>query len=189
MRRVLVQFLSRNLIADMMEPAHWSALVPSTIAGYLFELDERVLYVGFYNDGALKGFVIDPANPLGIYWLATGYSAAYWDPLLRELFVLDGSTLKQWDAGAALMTATFKSKVYRQIEQSEPEWLEVMASGNVGVKIYTEAPNSTDDNTALVLRMDATLTRGERNMPDTVVGRDFQVEVTTSREVQGVVGS
>jgi hypothetical protein len=178
-----------NLTANCMEDTHWDALVPSTIAGTLCVVDKRVLYVGFYNDGALKGFVIDPASPQSIYWLAQGYSAAYWDPLLGAMFVLDGATLKKWDAGAEMMTATFKSKVYRQIEQGEPETIELMANGSAAVKVYTNAPSSVSDSTALVLRMDRTLTRGEHTLPETVVGRDFQLEVSTADEVHGLVTS
>lgn len=178
----------KNLTSGIMEQAHWEALGPSTIAGYLLMLDGRPLYVGFCPDGNRPGFVLDPANPAGIYWLDKGYPAAYYDPLLGALFVLDGATLKQWDAGPTMMTCSHTSKVYRTEEQAEPQTIELMANGQANVLVYTNAPNTTSDTTPLVLRMDRNLTRGEATLPETVVGRDFQVVVTTSEEVQGVVG-
>jgi hypothetical protein len=177
----------RNLIAGCMEPEHWAALVPSTIAGYLLPTDERTLYVGFYNDGTLKGFVIDLANPAGIYWLDKGYTSAFYDPLLRSLFVLDSATLKQWDKGPTNMTALHKSKVYRQGETAEGSALELMASGSVGVKVWTEPNGATSDATPLTLRINRNYTRGDLPMPDGVVGRDWQVEVSTAEEVQALV--
>jgi hypothetical protein len=175
-----------NLIANIMEPEHWTALVPSTIAGYLLMLDDRPCYVGFYNDGALKGFVIDLSNPNGIFWLDKGYTSAYWDPLLRKLFVLDGAILKQWDAGPTFMTALHKSRVYRQQEQAEPEWIELLASGQVATKVWTDKEGATSDSTPLELRLNRSLTRGVRNLPDNCVGRDWQVEVSTAESVQGL---
>lgn len=174
----------RCLTAGCMTPEQWRALVPSTIAGHYFAIGDRVLYVGFYNDGALKGFVVDPANPDGIYFLSTGYSAGYWDPLLRALIVLDGSTLKQWDAGASFMTATHKSGVFRQVAYTEAEWLELVGKGTAGVKVWTNDP---DDENAMLLRMDRTISTGEHRMPDGTGGRDFQLEVSTASSVQGGV--
>jgi hypothetical protein len=175
----------RNLVGDCMTPAQWQALVPSTIAGYYCELGEgRPLYVGFYNDGSLKGFVVDPRNPNGIYMLSTGYAAGYWDPLLRALFVLDGTTLKQWDAGAAFMSATFRGKVERQQSFTEGEWLEVLGTGNIATKVWTEDRAAP---TTMALRYDRTIERGEHRLPDGIGGRDWQVEVVTTGEVHGVV--
>lgn len=176
----------RNLVGQCLTPAQWAALVPSTIHGHYFEIGNRPVYVGFYNDGALKGFVVDPANPLGIYFLSTGYTAAYWDKLLRKLFVLDGSSLKEWDAGASFMTATYTGKVHRQVAHAEAEWIELLASGAVTVKVRTNAAGATDDATALTERMNRSLTRGEHRLPDGTGGRDFQVQVSTAGSVQAL---
>lgn len=168
----------RCLTAGCLKPEQWAALVPSTVAGYYCTLGDRPLYVGFYNDGALKGFVIDLANPSGIYFLSTGYAAGYWDPLLRALFVLDGTTIKQWDAGAAFMTATFRGKVNRMVAHTEAEWVELLADGGgCQVKVMVDG----------VTRLDATLGTGQRRLPDGTGGRDWQLEVTSSTSVQGVV--
>lgn len=176
----------RNLVGDILTPAQWSALVPATMHCHYLQVGTRPLIIGFYNDGALKGFVVDPANPAGMYFLSTGYPAAYWDKLLRKLFVLEGSTLMEWDAGASFMTATFKSKVHRQVEHAEAEWLELLASGAATVKVYTEQAGATDDATALVERMSRVVTRGVHRVNDGTGGRDFQCEVSTMGSVQGL---
>lgn len=177
----------RCLSDEFMRNDQWAALVPSTIVGHLVRLGERQLYVGFYNDGALKGFVIDPANPRGMYFLSTGYSAGYFDPLLSALFVLDAGALKQWDAGASFMTASHTTRVARQPTDAEAEWIEILGSGSVDVKLYTEQRGATADSTALVQRMSRTVQRGEHRVPNGTVGRDYQLQISTTGSVQGLV--
>lgn len=168
----------RCLTAGALRADQWAAMQPTTIAGYYCKLVDRTLYVGFYNDGALKGFVVDPANPNGIYFLSQGYAAGFWDPLLSALFVLDGSTIKQWDAGADFMTATFKSRVTRQIEHVEGEWVELVADGGAcQVKVIT------DQSTPF----DRAVGTGQHRLPDGTGGRDWQLEVSTATSLQGVV--
>lgn len=168
----------RCLTADCVRADQWAAMQPTTIAGYYCKLVDRTLYVGFYNDGALKGFVVDPSNPNGIYFLSQGYDAGYWDPLLSALFVLDGTTIKQWDAGAAFMTATFRTGVARQISYTEAEWLELIADGGpCQVKVITDQTTP----------FDRSLATGQYRLPDGTGGRDWQVEVSTATSVQGVV--
>lgn len=176
----------RNLVEDCMKAEQWLALVPSTMSCQLLQLGDRTLIFVSYNDGTLKGLIVDPLNPNGIYFLDTGYTAGYWDPLLRKLFLLSGSSLVQWDAGASFMTATFKSKVARQQAYSEGEWIELLSSGNVTTKVYTD-DGSTDDAVALVQRLSTTLVRGESRLPDGIGGRDWQVEVSTAGSLQGAV--
>lgn len=177
----------RNLTARCLSDKQWAALAPSTIAGYLHTSGDKTVYVGFYNDGSgLKGFVVDPSNPLGFYPLATGYSAGFYDPLLRSLFVLDGSTLKQWDAGASFMTGEWTGKVHRQVATTEAEWLEILGSGTATVQVFTEDPEATSDDTPLVQRMNRALTRGLHRIPDGTVGRDWQVKFITQGSVQGL---
>lgn len=98
----------RLLTDKILDADQWQALVPSTMVAS--RVDQ--LYICFYNDGANKGFVIDPQNPAGIYFLATGYDATYRDPLTDRLYVLDGGNVRRWDTGSAL-TATFRSKLIR----------------------------------------------------------------------------
>lgn len=167
----------RNLVGECLTPAQWRALVPSTIHGYYFEIGNRPVYIGFYNDGTLKGFVVDPTNPMGIYFLDKGYTSAYWDKLQRKLFVLDGATLKLWDAGASGMTTTVRGKPERQQAEVECEWLELLAGGSTTVRLLVDG----------VERFNSALTSGEYRTVDGTQGREFQLEVATATSVQGLV--
>ena len=99
----------RMLTEGVMTREDWQALVPSSIMGCMFERR----YFGFYAVGGVrKGFVVDPANPSGVYFLDFGVDAVYGDDLQDALYVLDGVNVKKWDASSAL-TVTFKSKLHR----------------------------------------------------------------------------
>lgn len=167
----------RNLVGSCLTPAQWAALAPTTMHCHYFEVGNRPLIVVFYNDGALKGLVIDPTNPLGVFFLSAGYTAAYWDKLQRTLFVLDGATLKQFDADSTYMTATFRGKVHRQIAETEAEWLELLAGGSTTVKLYVDG----------VERFNSALVSGEYRPADGTEGREFQLEIATATSTQGVI--
>ena len=99
---------ARILTAGLMTREDWQALVPSSIIGKMYE----GLYFGSYDDGGgRKGFLIEPGNPQGIFFLDTGYTALHFDELRDQLYVLDGTSIKKWDAGA-LMTVKAKSKQF-----------------------------------------------------------------------------
>lgn len=100
----------------------WQAMVPSSMVAGRYGR----FYVCFYNDGTLKGFILDPQNPQGIYFLSTGYNAVFRDPLTDRLYVLAGSNVRQWDAGTA-MTATFKSKLVQLPQPTNIGAIEVIA--------------------------------------------------------------
>ena len=97
---------------DMLTPAQWQALAPSTMKGVRY----RNFYLGFYNDGTAKGFCIDLQNPTGIYFLDFGCDAVFHDPLSDTVYLLQGNSVKAWDAGEAL-TVTVRSK---RMEQPTP---------------------------------------------------------------------
>lgn len=129
---------AKLVTAGLIHPDDWALMKPDTMVGCQY----RGLYIAFYNDGSgWKGFAVDTSAPKGIYYLSTGYPAAYMDPLTGGLFVLDGTAIKKWDAGAALMTATFRSKAYRMprcnmgygrvIADSYPVRLRLVADGAV----------------------------------------------------------
>lgn len=152
----------------------WQALNPSTMVA------TRVgrLYVCFYSASGLKGFVIDPQNPQGIYFLETGYNAMFRDPLTERVFVLEGANIKQWDAGSAL-PMTFKSKRIRLPDPMNVGAVEVIANGwPVTVKLWGDG----------VLRFNKTFSRAG------LIGRppigweadDLQVEVSSAQRVIAV---
>lgn len=100
---------ARILTEGMMTRDDWQALVPATIIGCMYERR----YLGFYTvAGVQKGFMLDPQNPTGLYFLDFGADAVYFDDLQDALYVLQGTSIKKWDAGAAL-NVTFKSKIFQ----------------------------------------------------------------------------
>jgi hypothetical protein len=175
----------RNLTERALTAEQWAALAPTTMHCHLFQPGSKPYVMVFYlTSGTWKGLVIDPSSPDGIYTLSTGYPAAYWDKLLRKLYVLDGSTLKEWDAGASRMTASFKSQVFRQpFTDDSGEWFELIAEGSVNAKVFTEDPAAPES--ALVQRMNRDLTIGVHPLPEAAIGRDWQIELTWAGSLQG----
>lgn len=104
---------ARIVTAGIMTRKDWQALVPSSIVGRLYE----GLYFGSYStDGGTtrQGFMVNPADPnSGIYFLDAGYEGLHFDELLDQLYVLDGASVRKWDAGASSLTFRFRSKVFR----------------------------------------------------------------------------
>lgn len=102
-----------SLLTDgLLTPEQWKAMNPETIIASQY----RGWYIGFYLDGGTyKGFMIDPAAPeRGVFFLSTGYSAVFYDPLGESLYVLGtDNAIKRWNGGAAKLTTTYRSKVFR----------------------------------------------------------------------------
>jgi hypothetical protein len=162
------------LTEKLLTREQWQALNPDTMVAARYGR----FYVCFYNEGALRGFVIDPQNPQGIYFLTTGYDAVYRDPVGDALYVLDGANVRRWDAGAA-MSATFKSKL-----------VQLPAPMNVGaIEVIAKAwPVTVSMWASGVLRFSKTFTK-----PD-VIGRpsgtwqadELQFEVSSAARVISV---
>jgi hypothetical protein len=137
------------------------------------------LYFGSYDDGAgRKGFMLDPGNPTGIYFLSAGYEALYFDELQDQLYVLDGVNIKRWDSGAQPMTATAKSKVWalprplnmaviQVVADSYPVEVDVLADG---VQIASISVTS----------------REPQWLPDGYMAMDWQLRTSTSGAIQGM---
>lgn len=175
----------KNLTEKFLTAAQWAAMNPATMHCHLLQIGSKPYIIAFYNASGWKGLIIDPSWDMGGYFLTTGYETAYWDRLLRKLFVLDGSTLKEWDAGASRMTANFKSQVYRQQATDDSgTWLEVVAEGTVNVKIFTENPAAPEG--ALVQRFARDLTINVYTLPEGAVGRDWQIDMTWTGSLQGL---
>lgn len=137
----------RLLTEGLLTPEQWKALVPSTmVAGRWGKF-----YVCSYNDGSLKGFMIDPLNPEGgIVWLTTGFNACHYDDLADQLYVLEGGNVRKFAGGASNMTATYTSKEFLQthpvtygaakvVASSYPVTLDVYADG--ALKLSRSVPN------------------------------------------------
>jgi hypothetical protein len=167
----------RVLTAGIMLPEDWRALKPETIVGAQYE----GIYFGFYNDGSgLKGFFVDPVSPQGIYFLDTGYEAAFADPLTDALYVVAGTNVQKWHAASSFMTARWRSKPFRMPAPTNLGYAEVTADAYpVTFKLYGDG----------VLRFTKTVTSREPfAMPSGYLADEFAVEVEApaGRGVQGV---
>lgn len=165
---------AKILTAGLMLREDWQALVPSSIIGRMYE----GLYFGSYDDGAgRKGFLIDPANPTGIYFLDTGYSAMHFDELKDQLYVLDGTNVSKWDAGTA-MTCRFKSKVFKTPKPLNFAVAEVVSDAYpVTFKMYVDGS----------LRHTQVVTgRNPFRVPSGYLGLDWQIEIEGTQAVQVV---
>jgi hypothetical protein len=155
----------------------WQALKPDTMVGFQYE----GVYGAFFNDGSgLRALLIDPQNPNGLWFLSTGYEAAVRDPVTDALYVESAGSVQKWDAGASLMTARFKSKVFRQSAPVLYEAFMVVADSfsNMTLKVWADG----------VLRMTRTVTHGRpTRMPDGFTAKEWQVEIDTTDAVQAIV--
>jgi hypothetical protein len=165
------------LTAGLMNREDWQAIKPDTIVGAQYE----GAYMGFYSlDGGAtrKGFLIDPLNPRGVYFLEQGYAAAWFDKLQDALYVLDGTNVKKWEGSSSQMTATFKSKAFRCPRPMNMSHLEVIADAYpVTVKVF--ADGALTETRTITSQSPVTLKAG-------FLATDWQVEVATA--VGGVQG-
>ena len=161
----------RFLTAGTLEKEQWQALNPSAIIGAQY----LGFYMGFYDAGAgaLKGFMIDPLDPAGsIYFFDSGFTAVYYDALQEALYGVSGTGIMRWDAGAALMTATFRSKQFRMPLPENPGAAEVIARNYpVTFKLFADG--------ALVHTRTVT-NREPFNLPSGYEPDVLQLEVSTS---------
>jgi hypothetical protein len=152
----------------------WQALVPSSIIGKMYE----GLYFGSYDDGSgRKGFMIDPASPQGLYFLDTGYSAMHFDELRDQLYVLDGSSIKKWDAGSP-MTCRARSKQFQAPRPMNFGAAEVTADAYpVTFRLFADG----------VLKHTQSVTgRNPFRLPSGFLAQDWQIEIEGANAVQGV---
>ncbi len=165
----------RILTAGIMTRDDWQALVPSSIIGQMYE----GLYLGSYDDGSgRKGFLIEPGNPQGIFFLSAGYTAMHFDELQDQLYVLSSGNVQRWDAGT-VMTATFKSKLFRLPKPTQAfACAEVRADAYpVTVKFYADGALKHTQTVASVTPF---------RLPGGFYADTWQVEVVTTGAVQGV---
>lgn len=168
----------RLLTEGLMLLDDWKAFKPETIVAAQF----NGKYMGFYDAGAgvLKGFMLDPLNPdAGIYAFSTGYTAAFFDPLEEEMYVLDGLNIKKWNAGASNMTASHKTKLFRMTTPTNLSVAKVIAdSYPCTFTLYADA------------RAAWTRTVTDEKpfwLPSGYLAENYQFEVSTALDVTGVV--
>lgn len=164
---------ARILTAGIMTRQDWQAIAPTSIIGRMYE----GLYFGSYDTGSgRKGFMIDPSNPTGIYFLSTGYSAMHFDELKDQLYVLSGTNVQKWDAGTE-MTYVARSKVYKRPFPTNFGVAEVVASDYpVTFRLYADG----------VLKHTQTVeSRDPFRLPSGFRAFDFQIELEGTNPIQG----
>lgn len=176
---------ARIVTEGLMTPEQWQALVPSTIVGARWER----FYVGFYNDGQARGFMIDPLNPEGIVFLTVGARGTFYDPISDRLYLQDvGNVIKRWHMPAAApLSAVFKTAVKRHDQPTNPGFGMVVADEpeSVQVELWADVLQANGSRvwTNVFTR---TVTGGEPfALPSGYLAQDFQAQLTTSSPVQG----
>lgn len=165
---------ARVVTAGILTREDWQAMNPSTMTGQMYE----GLYFGSYLVGGVrKGFMIDPINPTGVFFMDAGYEACYFDELKDQLYVLNGTSVQRWDAGT-LMTTTAKSKVWALPNPVNMAVIQVVAdSYPVQVQVFADG----------VQRASMTIIGREPQwMPSGYLAMDWQVQTSTTGAVQGI---
>ena len=165
---------AKMLTQGLMTRDDWQALNPSSIVAGMYE----GAYLGFYTvAGVTKGFLIDPINPTGLYPTDIRANALFFDELQDQLYLLDGTNIKKWDAGAALL-AQFKSKVMRTGRPINVAACQIVADGfPVAFELYADG----------VLRHTQSVLDGNPfRLPGGYLAEQWQVKVSTSLSVQRV---
>ena len=164
----------RMLTDGVMTRDDWQLLNPSSIKACMYERR----YLATYTVGGVrKGFVIDPANASGMYFLDFGFDALYLDDLQDALFVLDGINIQKWDSGAA-KTVTFKSKLFKLPKPTQAfACAEVVADAYpVTFKLYADG----------ALRHTQTvLDANPFRLPAGYYAMTYQIQVETTGAIQG----
>lgn len=171
-----------NLTLGVLTPRQWKAMVPSTMVAGRYGR----FYVCSYTDGAgRKGFMLDPLNPTGIWYLSSGFDACWYDELADALFVLEGGNVRKFDAGAQLV-AKFVSKRFMQTTPRNFSVAKVVAT-TFPVTLIITARGIDQDGTPRV----RTETRTVLNdlaftLKDGFTADDWQIEVWAPESVQAV---
>ena len=167
----------RLITAECMLLDNWEALVPKTIIGCQY----NGLYFGFYTvSGTKKGFFINPLAPQeGIRFLSAGYDGAYFDPLSEKMYVLNGTSVQEWNAGASNMTAEFTSKVFRMPSPVNLAVAEVVAD------TYPCTLTLQADNRAPWVR--SVTSKKPFTLPGGYTADDYQIKLSTTLDITGVV--
>jgi hypothetical protein len=183
------------LTEGVMTRVEWQALKPETIKGAMYE----GRYFGTYTvSGVTKMFMLDPANPNGIYFMDFGVDAICVDLLQDAMYVLSGTSIQKWDAGSAL-TVTFKSKLYVM-----PKPIQGFARAQVRADAYPVtlkmyAAGMDPAEVAAIVARDSSITAigttgisfsqtVDNNNPFTLPGgymaREFQIELSGTAPMQ-----
>lgn len=189
---------AKILTAGLLTRDDWQAMNPSGIVAGIYE----GAYLGFYTDSGSvrRGFLIDPVNPTGIFFLDAGHNALFFDELQDALYVLNGTNVQKWDAGASNMTATFKSKVFttpptcissgQVVADAYPVTVKLDAGPFTSAQATALAAASGGNLTSTGTAVRFTKTVNDRfpfRMPAGFKATDWQVQVETTQPIQAVL--
>ncbi len=159
------------LTQDIIGARQWKALSPASMIAARWGR----YYVCSYLDtsNVRKGFMFDPLSPgHGVWWLSTGFDAAWFDDLAGELYVLEGGNVRKFDGALTLLPATFTSKQFRQTHQRNFSW------GKVACNAYPVRVRVFCDGT---LRATRSVTDAlPFTLPSGFAALDWQIEVQTA---------
>lgn len=166
---------TKMLTGGLMTRDDWQAIEPASIVGASYE---GAYFCTFTQGGIKKGFLIDPINPTGLYFLATGYDALYFDQWQDALFVLENGNIRKWDAGTDLMNGTFRSKVWRTQETNFSAGR--IVADNFPVTVTLIGDGAIKYTTSIADRKPFRLPAG-------YLARDWQIEIQSEYPVQQVL--
>lgn len=160
----------RVLTDGIMTRDDWQSIVPSSIKGCMYESR----YVGLYTVSSVtKGFVIDVNNPQGIYFFDFNASFMFFDELQDQLYLLNGTNVQKWDAGANDKTVTAKSKEYlmpRPTQALAVAQVDADSYANVTFKLYADG---------VLKHTQAVTSRAPFRLPGGYRAMKFQIEVSS----------
>lgn len=136
-------------------------------------------YIGFYDDGTRKGFMINTQDPTCMIRLTQGAYAVFSDPLSDTLYILDGSNvIKKWDAGSA-GSATFKSRVFRHPRAVTPGAARIV--GTTFPVTFSMWADGDLKVSSLSVSSDAAF-----KLPSGYTAEEFQYQIVGTSVVEGV---
>jgi hypothetical protein len=153
----------------------WQAINPASIVG----VQNEGAYMASYNVGAGPvGFMVDPQQPQGVYLLSIGFDAAFHDTVTDGVYVLNGTSIQKWDAGASFLTAIWKSGTALVAERAFA-WARVVADAfPVTLNVFVNG----------VLRFTRAVANANPfRLPGGFTGTRWGIEVQTQNPVAGVV--
>ena len=184
----------KMITQGLMTRADWQAIKPETIVGSMYE----GAYLGTYTvAGVTKGFLVDPLNPSGIFFTDVPASAFFFDEYQDQLYLLDGSNIKKWNAGTALTTTT-RSKIFTTPRATSFGCFEVIADQYPVSFILDSVNMNPADVSKIILanplltaptpssiRYSATInTNNALRLPSSFLGDYWQIELSSTGPVQ-----
>ncbi len=160
----------------------WQALGPASITAVEFE----GAYFASYGTGTKAGFMLDAANPQGVFFMSSGFDAAFRDSVTDGLYLLNGSSVQKWDAGAGYMTAEHDSRTEIQAAPVNYGWARVRADAYpVSVTFVAEGTGSAGRFTKTYGK---SVTSGQPfRLPSGWLADEWRVEISTANPVQAVL--